>query len=118
MKLSGVVVKGQGFASLAFGLPTANLEFNRSTPIEPGTYVGQVWTGVKQYPAIMYAGPAATEKFEVHLFGFTGDLYGQTLSFEIQDRISESVPWQGERHMHDKVLADVAKAKAYFGLGA
>jgi riboflavin kinase / FMN adenylyltransferase len=116
MKLSGRVVKGQGFATLAFGLPTANIEFNKAIPVEAGTYVGQAWTAKGKYPAMMYAGPQASEKFEIHLFGFAGDLYGQTINCEIEQKISDSLPWQGEEHMKGKVMADLALAREYFGL--
>ncbi|MFZ2682199.1 MAG: riboflavin kinase [Patescibacteria group bacterium] len=114
MKLVGKVVKGQGFATLAFGLPTANLEVEEYIDLEPGAYVGIASVNKTKYDAVMYAGVVGSDKFEVHLFDFSGDLYGQQLEVEILELISAHVPWVSEQQMKAKVAADVALAKDYF----
>ena len=114
MKLSGKVIKGQGFATLAFGLPTANFEFSQAVNLEAGSYVGYVYVGSQRYNAVMYAGPQGTEKFEAHLFDFEGDLYEQVLKLEVLQLISPHVAWESEDQMKAKVWQDVALAKAYF----
>lgn len=116
MKLSGTVIKGAGFASLAFSLPTANVEFSHSIPLAAGVYVGYGVVGIVSFPAIIHVGQPGSEKFEAHLFGFSGDLYGQTIECEIVQQISPSIAWQSEEQMKAKVAADVALAKKYFGL--
>lgn len=114
MKIVGQVVKGEGFAMLAFGLPTANLEIQEVVTLAPGVYVGYAEVDQVRYNSVIYVGPQGSEKFEVHLFGFTGELYGQSLEIEMGEMISPSVPWESEEQMKAKVAADVALAKAYF----
>ncbi len=114
MKLIGQVQRGQGFATLAFGLPTANLELTHAVTLAPGAYVAYTFIGHERYPSVAYIGPQASEKFEVHLFNFSGDLYDQQLEVEILKMVSAHVPWKSEEQMRVKVAADVALAKAYF----
>lgn len=116
MKLTGKVIRGQGFATLAFGLPTANLDFDGAVTIEPGAYVGYAFVGKQRYNAVMYAGPQGAEKFEVHLFDFSGELYDQMLTVEVLHLISPHVPWKSEEQMKAKVAADVQKARDYFAI--
>ncbi|MDQ5952271.1 MAG: riboflavin kinase / adenylyltransferase [Patescibacteria group bacterium] len=114
MKLSGQVVRGQGFATMAFDLPTANLEFVEAVSLEPGSYTGYTWVAGTRYESVMYVGPRGSEKFETHLFAFSGDLYGQTLEVEPLKKISAHVSWESEEQMKQKVAADVQKARDYF----
>jgi len=114
MRLSGTVIRGQGFATIAFGLPTANLEFNEVVSLEPGVYVGYVYVGQARYAAVIYSGPQGSEKFETHLFDFSGDLYGQKLEIDTVKLISHHVPWETEEQMQTKVAADIQTAKDYF----
>jgi riboflavin kinase/FMN adenylyltransferase len=114
VKLSGQVVRGQGFAMLAFGLPTANLELVEAVTLEPGVYAAYSYVGSDRYNSVVYIGPQGSEKFEVHLFDFSGDLYEQTLEVEILTMVSQHVPWESEEQMKAKVAADVQKARDYF----
>lgn len=116
MKLSGQVVRGQGFATMAFDLPTANLEFVEAISLEPGSYTGYTWVAGKRYDSVIYVGPRGSEKFETHLFDFSGDLYGQTLEVEPLSKISSHVSWESEEQMKAKVAADVQLARDYFAI--
>jgi riboflavin kinase/FMN adenylyltransferase len=114
MKLTGTVMKGQGFATLIFGLPTANLDFDEVITLKAGVYIGYVQVRRERYQAVIYIGPQGSEKFEVHLFDFQGDLYGQELEVEVIRMVSEHVPWESEEQMKAKVAADVELARASF----
>ncbi len=114
MKLSGQVVRGQGFATLAFGIPTANLEFTDAVTLKPGAYAAYTYVGTERYASVAYTGPQGSEKFEVHLFDFSGDLYDQMLEIEVLKMVSPHVAWESEEQMKAKVVADVELAKAYF----
>ena len=116
MRFTGQVVKGQGFATLIFGLPTANLEFDEAITLGAGVYSGYTTVGQDRYPSVIYIGPQGSEKFEAHLFGFSGQLYGQTLDIEILKLVSQHVAWEDEDQMKTKVLKDVQLAREYFGL--
>jgi riboflavin kinase/FMN adenylyltransferase len=114
MKFFGKVERGQGFATIAFGLPTANLVFDESIALEAGVYAGYGFVGKQRYNAVIYIGPQGSERFETHLFDFTGDLYDQILEVEILKLIGNHVPWESEEQMKTKVAADVQKARDYF----
>ncbi len=114
MRLSGTVIRGQGFATIAFGLPTANLEFDDVVNLEPGVYVGYAYVGQDRYAAVIYSGPQGSEKFEAHLFDYSGDLYGQNLEIETIKMISQHIPWESEEQMRAKVAADIQLARDYF----
>lgn len=114
MKVTGQVVRGQGFATLAFNLPTANLEFEEVISLETGSYTAYAWVGKDRYKAIVYIGPRGSEKFEVHLFEFSGDLYDRPLTVEVLEQVSGHVAWESEEQMKQKVASDVAKARDYF----
>ena len=116
MKFVGTVVKGEGFAMLAFGLPTANLDMEGAVSLAPGVYVGYAEVDQVRYNSVIYVGPQGSEKFEVHLFGFAGELYGEELEVEVGEMISQYVPWESEEQMKTKVAGDVALAKEFFKL--
>lgn len=114
MRLSGKVVRGQGFASIAFNLPTANLEFVEAISLEPGAYAGYAFLANKRFDAVIYVGPVGSEKFEVHLFDFSGDLYEQTLEVECLKLVGPHVPWESEEQMKTKVATDVQAVRDFF----
>ena len=114
MEVSGKVIHGQGFAGLAFGVPTANVALDRSCAIGPGVYAAHCLLGAHHYNAVVYVGTVAHEKFEVHLLGFKGDLYGRTLDIKVLQKLSERVPWVSEEQMRAKILNDMKLANDYF----
>lgn len=114
MKVVGKVVKGQGFATIAFGLPTANLEIDEMVNLSPGTYVGETSFKDRKYPSVIYVGPVGSDRVETHLFGFAGDLYEEILEIEVKKLIGPHVAWESEEQMKAKVANDVQLAKNYF----
>ncbi len=116
MNVRGKVIKGQGLAKIAFGIPTANLLLEGPVSLEAGVYAAVCWVGILKFNAVVYVGPVVHEKFEVHLFGYTGDLYGKTLEVTLLEKVGEHVPWVGEEQMRNKILQDIARAKEYFSL--
>ncbi len=114
MRLTGRVVKGQGFASIAFNLPTANLEFDDVITLEAGTYAAYTYVGPVRYTSVVYVGPQGSEKFETHLFDFKDEVYGQELEVEILSKVSDHVAWETEEQMKAKVANDVKLAQDYF----
>lgn len=99
---------------MAFGLPTANLEVAKVIDVLPGTYVGKTKVGTECFNSVIYIGPQSSERAEVHLFGFFGDLYGQILEVEILQLVSSHIPWESEEQMKAKVANDVQLAEDYF----
>lgn len=112
--LTGNVIRGDGFAGKGYGIPTANIFLSEPPDLGFGTYAAVAQWGDKEFEAMMYYGANDPKKLEVHLFDFTGDLYGTRLSIDPKAKISEYVPWTGEEAMRKKVADDVNRARAYF----
>jgi FAD synthase len=84
-KIEGIVQKGNGDAS-KLGFPTANLSCNDSIP--SGIYAGEViWKGVT-YPAALYK-ENGKDSLEAHLLDFSGDLYGENMTFSAHKKIRD-----------------------------
>lgn len=95
--LSGQVVEGQRIGR-TIGFPTANLHIADPYKLRlpDGIYAARAFIGspsANARPAMLYIGRRPTLEgpqapvIEVHLLGFSGDLYGQTLHVEVLDFI-------------------------------
>ncbi len=115
MKFSGTVVKGSGKANELFGLPTANVELGAPSELEPGVYAAWATVEGREYQAAAYVSPKFPKLIEVHLFQFSGDLYGKLLEIQVLEKTSPHVDWVGPDHMKAKVKDDLKKVQAYFG---
>ncbi len=108
MIVSGIVEKGKGEAGPIYGLPTANIKVGGW--FRPGVYAAKVTTDTNSYKAIVCYG-AWRDVLEAHLFGFTGDLYGQTITIQILDKVSDIEPLISTELMREKIQEDVKKVK-------
>lgn len=116
MQLSGEVIRGQGLATELYNLPTANLDVAVPQQLGAGVYAAYAMINSVQNPALVYISPSSPASLEVHIFNFRGNLYGQTLTVDIQTSLSPHVPWESQVQMTAKILEDVRLAKEYFGL--
>lgn len=112
--ITGNVIHGDGFAGQSYGIPTANLGLMERPDLAPGVYAGITTWGEKIFQSLICFDADRHGKFEVHLFDFTGDIYGTRLSVDVQSKLSDLVPWTGEEAMRKKVATDVDRAKAFF----
>ena len=117
-RVRGRVVKGDGRGA-ALGFATANLsDVDVLTPAE-GVYAGRaIWEG-KVHPAACNIGPnptfgVADRKFEVHLVGFSGDLYGQVLQIDLLQRIRGVRSFTGVDDLRRRIAQDVEEATQVF----
>ncbi|MCH8049466.1 riboflavin kinase [Patescibacteria group bacterium] len=109
--ISGTVIVGEGLAELDYGVPTANLDV-RPEDMEFGVFAALVdYQGTTYHAAVCY-GVKSPPKFEVHLFDFEGDLFGQTLTVKIVAKVSELVAWQSKERMRQKILHDLELVEA------
>ncbi|MFA5946422.1 MAG: riboflavin kinase [Patescibacteria group bacterium] len=108
MMVSGIVEKGKGEAGPIYGLPTANITIGGW--FRPGIYSGKVTVSNKTYGAAICYG-ASKDKLEAHLLDFSGDLYGQTITVEILDKVSDIDPMISVEQMRDKIQKDLKKVK-------
>ncbi len=109
----GLVVKGDGVAGRDLNMPTANLDLTE-IDLEPAVYIAYTFFEGKKYRSLVCYGASASNKFEVHLFHFDGDLLGKELDVNILEKISDLVPWESVERMRQKILHDHMQAQERF----
>lgn len=104
------------------GFPTANLE---PTPeprdLAPGVYAAQTQYQNKTFPSLVYFGPRLTHgetknNFEVHLFDFSQDLYGQQLEVSLVALIRPPISFSSSREFLDQLDNDVSTARTLLAI--
>ncbi len=115
-RLRGVVSEGAR-RGRTIGFPTANLEQVRTVVPGDGVYAvrghdpqGRVWPGAAN------VGPNPTfaeqeRKIEVHLAGFSGDLYGKSLAVEFLQRLRDTRPFGSVAELKEQLGRDVERAR-------
>ena len=108
MKISGIVVKGKGEGAL-LGFPTANIKTDQPCSLADGVYLAETVYRGKQYRSLAVFG--FFKDFEVWLRDFSGDLYGQRLTIEIGQQISQVTTIVGQEDLIKKIKDDIKKAE-------
>jgi riboflavin kinase/FMN adenylyltransferase len=114
-RLSGTVGAGQRRGQ-TIGFPTANLvDVVNLLPCD-GVYGARVHLAARDWPAAVNIGPNPTfgeqaRKVEVHLIGFAGDLYGQSLSIEFIARLRDTRRFQGVAQLVEQLRSDVEQTR-------
>jgi len=108
------IVRAGAQRGRALGYPTANLEVDERAPPLDGIYAG--WAKIDAEgvvrPAMVYLGSAPTfgagaRRLEVHIFDFSGDLYGRRLQVQIGARVAA-----GRRYASPRLLAAATRRLA------
>jgi riboflavin kinase/FMN adenylyltransferase len=112
--ITGTVVTGAK-RGRTISFPTANLENVETIVPGVGVYAMRVNVNGQAWPAAANVGPNPTfgedrRKIELHLIGFTGDLYGMQLSAEFVGRIRETRPFAGVEALKEQLKDDVITA--------
>jgi riboflavin kinase/FMN adenylyltransferase len=99
------------------GFPTANLEGIATVLPTDGVYAGRLRIGDRWHSAALNLGPNPTfgdgrRKFEVHALDFSGDLYGQTLVFELVDRLRDTRPFASVDDLKAQLARDIERTRA------
>ena len=94
------------------GFPTANLEKITTLLPPDGVYAGRCSINGAAYPVAINLGPnptfgEAARKFEAHLLGFTGDLYGQTLDVDLLARVRDVVRFESSDALKQQLNQDL-----------
>ncbi len=116
-RVEGQVEQGQRRGK-ELGFPTANLGSVRTLVPHDGVYAGVATTASgARYSAAIHVGRnltfGATDKtIEVHLLGFSGDLYGQLLQVEFFQRLRSTEKFEGVGALTEQLRADVAKVES------
>ncbi|WP_254507707.1 bifunctional riboflavin kinase/FAD synthetase [Anatilimnocola floriformis] len=117
-RLRGLVTHGAQRGS-KIGFPTANLAGIDTLVPTIGVYAGRAFTQQGIWPAAINIGPNPTFgegafKFEAHLPGFSGSLYGQPLEVEFLARVRETRPFESVAALTQQLAADVQTVLKYF----
>lgn len=93
--------------------PTANLRLPEHWRLGYGIYTTHVRIGSRQFCGVLYWGTlgGTRESLEIHLFDFDGDLYGQTLVFQVGEFIREDRAMASEQHLKKQIAYDIIVAK-------
>ena len=119
-ELRGLVVPGDGRGE-TIGFPTANLSFSDEMAVPArGVYAVQVSMGDRLIPGVVNVGVRPTFggevlTVEVHLLGFQGDLYGQTLGVRFKHRLREEIRFSGVDLLMAQIEGDIALARRLLG---
>lgn len=113
---TGLVVSGRQLGR-TIGFPTANLELTGGTTFLAATGVYAVWVtyGSDRWPGMLNAGFRPTVDgnsmtVEVHLIGFSGDLYGQAITIDFIERIREERKFPGIPELKAQLELDRSEA--------
>jgi len=114
-QINGIVEHGVERGRV-LGFPTANLtEILTLLPAE-GVYSGFGTVGGKRYPAAIHIGANPTfknseSKVEVHLIGFSGDIYDQNLQVEFLEKLRGTQTFFDADALKLQLAIDVESAK-------
>ena len=114
-RLKGKVIRGEG-RGRTFNIPTANIEPVSREKLIPkdGIYAAWARLGGQVYKAVLYIGTKPTFAFnrrtiELHIFNFSGNLYGQTLEIEFKTRIRDDFHFEHVEQLIKQVEKDKEK---------
>ena len=115
-RVRGVIAQGAA-RGRTIGFPTANLEGITTLLPPDGVYAGACTVAEKTYPAAINLGPnptfgEAARKFEAHLLGFTGDLYGQTLDVDFLARVRDVMRFESSDALKQQLNHDLETVRA------
>lgn len=115
-RLVGTVTPGQKRGK-TLGFPTANLDNIATLVPGNGVYAVRAFLGNQAWPGAAHVGPNPTfgenaRKIEVHLIGFAGDLYGESLEVDFLEKLRDTRPFAGAQELKAQLAMDVARARA------
>lgn len=122
-QVAGIVKVGEKIAR-TLGFPTANLDEDlaKKHNLEEGIFVchvhiagrGEQYKGVAVFgvPPAFKEGPG---KVEVHILDFDEDIYGETLSVQIEQKIRDLRSFTDNGDLINQMKEDVRNARALLG---
>lgn len=103
------------------GFPTANVALKRQVSPVSGVYAVELWLDGKRYPGVANVGNKPTVNgtqalLEVHLFDFSGDIYGKQVEVELRHKLRGEQKFASFALLKEQIQRDAAKARHWFGL--
>lgn len=113
--LRGPVIKGFQ-RGRQLGMPTANIDCSAQLVPADGVYAGRCTIAGMTYPAGVSIGTLPTfneitRQVEAHLLGFDGDLYGQTIEFELIEFLREQIEFFDLEQLKLRMWRDMDKCR-------
>ncbi|MCE2597026.1 bifunctional riboflavin kinase/FAD synthetase [Motilimonas cestriensis] len=119
--ISGRVAHGQKLGR-TIGVPTANIWLKRLVTPVKGVYAVEI-KGIAQatYSGIANIGTRPTlngerQQLEVHIFDYSGDLYGRQLEVVLKQKIRDERKFENFAALKQQIELDVGQARDYHGL--
>ena len=117
--LAGTVVSGSHIAGKELEAPTANLQLEYGVLPPDGVYAGSAEVGARRFPAVMNIGFAPTyggneRRIEVHLPGFSGNLYGSFLTVELLGFLRPERKFGSSGALREQIVLDISGADKIF----
>jgi riboflavin kinase/FMN adenylyltransferase len=109
----GTVVRGDGVGK-QLGYPTANLDVDtKKLSYSAGVYAARAVFDTVTYDAALVI-DKERNKLEVYLFEYNhDDFYGETLSVEPIQKVSELEQWESEEALVAKINNDIAMIQQF-----
>ncbi len=111
--IRGPVVRGAG-RGRALGVATANLDLTGQLVPPDGVYLVRVYAGERTAAAVANLGVGPTfgeqgpRRLEVHVPGWSGDLYGETLEVRLVRRLREERRFPDAATLREQIGRDIA----------
>jgi riboflavin kinase/FMN adenylyltransferase len=117
--LQGEVIAGNKLGR-KMGFPTANLEISDKNKVIPGEGIYAAWAYVEnlKFPGMVYIGkrPTVTDhgekRIEVHLLGFSGDLYGKPIRLEFVEFLRDDQHFDSLEELRKQLIVDKDKTQS------
>lgn len=120
-ELSGTVISGKQLGR-TIGFPTANLLPSDSRKLIPKTGVYAATATIpngEQHPAVVNIGhrptvdnPGSTISIEAHILGFTGNLYGHTVTLQFRRRLRDERRFPTLDALRTQIAADIRETQS------
>ena len=105
------------------GFPTANVALKRQVIPVSGVYAVDLWLNGQRYPGVANIGDKPTVNgsqslLEVHLFDFSGDLYGKQVELELRHKLRNEQKFASFSLLKEQIQRDAAAARQWFAQAA
>ena len=121
-QITGEVVKGAGRGK-TIDFPTANINIKEDYKLTPvdGVYAVQANIEGEWFNGMMNIGLRPTfdgkeRSFEVHLFDFDGDLYGETIGIRFIEKMRDERTFASAEDLKEQLGRDAINARKIFGM--
>jgi len=120
-EIKGIVMHGAK-RGRKLGYPTINLEICTQLISPPdGVYIVSLIIGDTQYRGIANIGDNPTFKetqrrLEVHILGFSGNLYGQLVTVSFLKQIRSQIAFSSAEELKQQISQDIEVAQHYYSV--